>query len=214
MQKAGRSPVNSPLHGTVGQNNQESRWMYWVTCPSISLHHSFVRMLRILVCLLHPARFTCAHRCAHWFARSLTHSTSKQMSGTNGRASGPILQSVFLVILAQSAVGSSARGRGLWLSSCNGACFLFRLLKLGLIFFTSPSQSIPWFKLLSFHSWFWLVCLVTRFSAFLLSLIREQVLKESILNFIYEFKQQIFFTCVDIFKRLFHFFYVNCKDNW
>ena len=39
-----------------------------------SLLRSLVRSQHSLIRLLRTARFACSHRCAHWFARSLTHS--------------------------------------------------------------------------------------------------------------------------------------------
>ena len=53
----------------MGQNNQEYRLKYWATRSSIRSHRS-------LICLLHPACFARALRCAHLFAHSLTSLTS------------------------------------------------------------------------------------------------------------------------------------------
>ena len=84
MKGMGRGPPrNRALQGTMVQNSQEPRLQYWATTLSIRslarttrllaspcLHRSRTP-LRSLVCLLHPARFTRALRCAHSFACSL-----------------------------------------------------------------------------------------------------------------------------------------------
>ena len=58
-------------HRTVVCNKQELRRKYWTTRSSVCLHRSH----RSLVRLLRTARFACALRFAHLFARSLTSLT-------------------------------------------------------------------------------------------------------------------------------------------
>ena len=60
---------------SLGQNNQEYRLNYWATCSSVCF---FARTAHSFACSTLCASL--ALRCAHWFARSLTHSlTSGKM---------------------------------------------------------------------------------------------------------------------------------------
>ena len=61
------SPSYKKGHGTMVQNNQESRQKHWATRSSIRSYHS-------LVCLCCSACLACALRCVHPFGRLLASS--------------------------------------------------------------------------------------------------------------------------------------------